>query len=156
VPNERLRQLYNTSAIVLDLSDYQALGRIGLEGMACGAATVLTRHGGINEYIENGRNTLAIDPDDEPSIIEAVLRLVDHDTLRSKMVEEGFRTVQRFSCDVEAKRTSRLFAASLGFDDGLPEEFATRDVDGSNPAAEESGNRELGAGFGSQVVRGSR
>jgi GT2 family glycosyltransferase/glycosyltransferase involved in cell wall biosynthesis len=127
VQNERLRQIYNTSAIVLDLSDYQALGRIGLEGMACGAATVLTRFGGINEYILDGRNTLAVDPSDELSVIESVLRLVDDPELRARLIQEGFRTVQAFSCDVEARRTSRLFAESLGLDDGLPEDYAIRD-----------------------------
>ena len=127
VPNERLRELYNSSTIVLDLSDYQALGRIGLEGMACGAATLLTRFGGINEYIRDGENTLAVDPEDEPATVEALLSLVDDEVLRDRLVAEGFRTVERFSCDVEARRTSRLFAASLGFADGLPDEFAFRD-----------------------------
>lgn len=127
VPNERLRAIYNTARIVLDLSDYQALGRIGLEGMACGAATVLTKFGGITEYIRDGENTLAVDPFDEPAIVAAILRLIDDPGLRAKLVEAGFRTVERFSCDVEARTTSRLFAASLGFEDGLPEEFAERD-----------------------------
>jgi glycosyltransferase involved in cell wall biosynthesis len=127
VPNERLRAIYNTASIVLDLSDYQALGRIGLEGMACGAATVLTKFGGISEYIRDGVNTLAIDPDDEASVVEAVLRLVDDPALRARLVAEGIRTVERFSCDVEARTTSRLFAASLGYENGLPEAFALRD-----------------------------
>ena len=127
VPNERLRALYNTAQIVLDLSDYQALGRIGLEGMACGAATVLTRFGGINEYIRDGENTLAVDVEDEPSIISAVLRLVEDDALRSRLVQEGYATVQRFSCDNEVRATSRLFAESLGYPDGLPAEFALSD-----------------------------
>lgn len=155
VPNERLRQLYNTSAIVLDLSDYQALGRIGLEGMACGAATVLTRHGGINEYIEDGRNTLAIEPQDEPSIVEAVLRLVDDDALRLRMVEQGFRTVQAFSCDIEAERTSRLFAESLGYEAGLPEEFAVRDVAASKEEVTDLDDPASDAGFRSRAMRGS-
>jgi GT2 family glycosyltransferase/glycosyltransferase involved in cell wall biosynthesis len=127
VPNERLRELYNSSQIVLDLSDYQALGRIGLEAMACGAATVLTRFGGINEYIRDGENTLAVDPYDEPKTIEAVLRLIDDTALRSRLIEAGFRTVERFSCDIEARTTSRLFAASLGYEDGLSDPFAFSD-----------------------------
>ncbi len=127
IPNERLRAVYNTAAIVLDLSDYQALGRIGLEGMACGAATVLTKVGGISEYIRDGVNTLAIDPEDEAGIVEAVLRLVGDPGLRARLVAEGLRTVEQFSCDVEARTTSRLFAASLGHADGLPEAFALRD-----------------------------
>ena len=127
VPNADLRALYNTSKIVLDLSDHQALGRIGLEGMACGAATVLTKVGGINEYIRDGENTFAVDPEDEPAAIDAIIRLVDDEKLRARFVEEGDRTVERLSCDVEARRTSELFAASLGFDSGLPDEFAMKD-----------------------------
>jgi GT2 family glycosyltransferase/glycosyltransferase involved in cell wall biosynthesis len=127
IPNERLREIYNSSKVVVDLSDHQALGRIGLEGMACGAATVLTQFGGINEYIRDGENTLAVDPHDEPSSVEAIVRLVDDEALRLRLVEKGARTVERFSCDTEARATSRLFAASLGFDAGLPAEFAFRD-----------------------------
>lgn len=127
IPNERLRAIYNTAAIVLDLSDYQALGRIGLEGMACGAATVLTKFGGITEYIRAGVNTLAVDPEDEASVVNAVLRLVDDPALRARLVAEGIRTVERFSCDVEARTTSALFAASLGYENGLPEEFSLSD-----------------------------
>ena len=127
IPNERLREIYNSSKVVVDLSDHQALGRIGLEGMACGAATVLTQFGGINEYIRDGENTLAVDPHDEPSSVEAIVRLVDDEALRLRLVEKGARTVERFSCDAEVRTTSRLFAASLGFDAGLPAEFAYRD-----------------------------
>ncbi len=89
VPNERLRAVYNTASIVLDLSDYQALGRIGLEGMACGAATVLTKFGGITEYIRDGENTLAVDPEDEAGIVTAVLRLVEDAELRARLVSRG-------------------------------------------------------------------
>ncbi len=124
IPNERLRSVYNSAAIVLDLSDYQALGRIGLEGMACGAATVLTKFGGIAEYIRDGENTLAVDPEDEAGIVAAVLRLVEDAELRGRLVVEGLRTVERFSCDVEARTTSALFAESLGYGNGLPEAFA--------------------------------
>lgn len=124
IANERLRALYNSAAIVLDLSDYQALGRIGLEAMASGAATVLTRFGGITEYIRDGENTLAVDPDDATSVVEAVLRLVDDEPLRLRLVEAGYATVERFSCDAEARATGQLFAASLGLSDGLPSEFA--------------------------------
>jgi len=127
VPNERLRAVYNTATIALDLSDYQALGRIGLEGMACGAATVLTKFGGISEYIRDGENTLAVDPMDEAAVVTAILRLVDDARLRARLVAGGMRTVERFSCDVEARTTSALFAASLGFEQGLPDEFALRD-----------------------------
>lgn len=158
IPNERLRAVYNTAAIVVDLSDYQALGRIGLEGMACGAATVLTKFGGITEYIRDGVNTLAVDPDDEASVVNAVLRLVDDPALRSRLVVEGIRTVERFSCDVEARTTSALFAASLGYENGLPEAFSLSD-DEVHPFEAEIENQGAAANasaLGQRTARGRR
>lgn len=157
IPNERLRAVYNTAAIVLDLSDYQALGRIGLEGMACGAATVLTKFGGIAEYIRDGENTLAIDPDDEAAIVTAVLRLVDDPALRARLVVEGLRTVQQFSCDVEARTTSRLFATSLGWAGELPGACALRDDEhyGAESALEQIGDGTA-SGRPGRDVRGLR
>ncbi len=127
IPNEQLRAVYNSASIVCDLSDYQGLGRIGLEGMACGAATVLTKFGGINEYIRAGDNTLAVDPKDEAEIVRSVLSLVDDPALRARLVQAGFGTVERYSCDVEARTTSALFTASLGLRQGLPQELALSD-----------------------------
>jgi glycosyltransferase involved in cell wall biosynthesis len=114
IPNDRLRQVYNSAAIVLDPSDYQGLGRIGLEGMACGAATVLTKFGGINEYVRDGENCFAVDPADESAFVGAIVRLVDDEALRQRFVEAGYETALRFSCDAEARTTSSLFAASIG------------------------------------------
>ena len=156
IPNERLRSVYNSAAIVLDLSDYQALGRIGLEGMACGAATVLTKFGGITEYIRDGVNTLAVDPMDEAAVVTAVLRLVDDPALRARLVAEGIRTVERFSCDVEARTTSALFAASLGYENGLPGEFALGDDDVYAPEMAIENVDATAEGLASRAARGRR
>ena len=156
IPNERLRGVYNTATIVLDLSDYQALGRIGLEGMACGAATVLTKFGGITEYIRDGVNTLAVDPQDEATVVNAVLRLVEDPALRARLVAEGIRTVERFSCDVEARATSALFAASLGYENGLPGEFGlSEDESYASDMAIENIDAEVGA-LANRAARGRR
>lgn len=53
------------SDIFIDLSDYQAFGRTGLEGMACGATLVSTKYGGVYEYVKDGENAILVDPFDE-------------------------------------------------------------------------------------------
>jgi O-antigen biosynthesis protein len=56
----------------LDLSDYQAFGRTGLEAMACGALPILTSNGGIYEYAKHNMNSLVIDVFDDKSSLEVV------------------------------------------------------------------------------------
>lgn len=119
IPNDRLRKVYNESAILLDLSEFQGLGRMGLEAMACGCAAVLTKHGGITEYARDGVNCLSVDPADPVETVSAVLRLIDDVGLRHRLIEGGFETSQAYSCDVEGRETSRLFAASLGIEEDV-------------------------------------
>lgn len=114
VPHERLRRIYNDARVLVDTSAFQGLGRLGLEAMACGCAAVLTRFGGIDEYARHGTNCLSVDPSDGAQTVAAVLRLLDDDALRRRLVAAGLETVRNFSCDAEARETSRLFARSLG------------------------------------------
>jgi len=116
LPNERMRGVYNGAAVYLDTSEFQGFGRPALEAMACGCATVLGREGGVSEYARDGENCLLIDPADRDAAVAAVLRLLDDAALRARVVAAATATAQRFSCDVEAQATSRLFAASIGLD----------------------------------------
>jgi GT2 family glycosyltransferase/glycosyltransferase involved in cell wall biosynthesis len=116
VPHARLRRVYNDALVLLDTSSFQGFGRMGLEAMACGCATVLTRFGGVAEYARHEENSLMIDPADRDETVGAVLRLLDDAALRDRIVQGGYRTAARFSCDEEARRTSLLFAESLGIE----------------------------------------
>ena len=116
VPSEKLRAMYNDGSIVLDLSDFQGLGRMGLEAMACGCATVLTCFGGIAEYARGGGNCFSVDPADTDACVAATLSLIDDRELRHRYVRAGLDTARAFSCDVEARATSRLFAHSLAIE----------------------------------------
>lgn len=116
LPNDRMRAVYNGARVYLDTSEFQGFGRPALEAMACGCATVLGREGGVSEYARDGENCLLIDPADRDGAVASVLRLVDDDALRARIVAGATATAARFSCDVEAQATSRLFAASIGLD----------------------------------------
>ncbi len=111
-----LRSLYSDASVLVDVSDFQGFGRLGLEAMACGCATVLTNRGGINEYLRHEENALAVDPFDEAAVLASVERLLDDEPLRARLVEGGLATVGRFDCEREARATSRAFAESLGRD----------------------------------------
>lgn len=116
VPNERLHRVYNDAALYLDTSEFQGFGRPALEAMACGCATVLSRHGGVTEYARDGENTMLIDPGVRDAVVSSVLAVLDDDALRRRLAASGFATAQGFGCEAEAAATSRLFAESLGID----------------------------------------
>ena len=60
------------SDIFMDLSDYQAFGRTGLESMACGCAPVVPLHGGADEYAIDGVNALVVDTHSEDACFERI------------------------------------------------------------------------------------
>lgn len=61
------------SDLFLDLSDYQAFGRTGLEAMACGAISLLPVFGGTDEYARHWENAILVDTRDEDAIVKSVL-----------------------------------------------------------------------------------
>ena len=89
-----------SSDIFMDLSDYQAFGRTGLEAMACGALSVVTQYGGVYEYIKN-ENGLVVDVFDENSTFDKVLALVEKGDIPSVKVG-GMMMAANFSINKAA------------------------------------------------------
>lgn len=97
------------SDFFIDLSDYQAFGRTGLEAMACGAFAILTKFGGVYEYAEDGINSLIVDPFDV-SVHEEVLKILSDESLVSKMKINALRTAARFN--IHKASISELYCLS--------------------------------------------
>ena len=89
--------LLRESDIFIDLSDYQAFGRTGLEAMACGCATVLPARGGAAEYVVDGENAFLVDTASFDDMSSTIARLVRDRSLREKMQEQSLETAARYS-----------------------------------------------------------
>lgn len=61
ISRREVAQVLSRSSLFLDLSDYQAFGRTGLEAMACGCVPVLPCRGGVHEYAVHEFNSFIID-----------------------------------------------------------------------------------------------
>lgn len=85
-----------SSDIFLDLSDYQAFGRTGLEAMACGALSVVTQYGGVYEYINDKRNGMVVDVFNEDSVFDKVYSMVVDDNL-NLLRFDAIKTASEFS-----------------------------------------------------------
>lgn len=110
---EAVAELLRASDVFVDLSDYQAFGRTGLEAMACGAAVVLPVEGGVQEYAAHDENALLVDTNDETACLGAVERLLTDGNLRTRLVAAGLRTASRYSIEIAARSELELFQRCL-------------------------------------------
>lgn len=115
---DRLADLYRSAEVFLDPSDFQGFGRGGLEAMACGTPTVLTREGGVNEYARDDENCLLVEPGKVDAWIEAVQRILREPLLRNTLIEKGIATTAQFDLKREAEKTMAFFESLCGVRSG--------------------------------------
>ena len=90
--------LMRSADLFLDLSDYQAFGRSGMEAMACGCVPVLPIMGGVDEFAEHGKNAFVVDTRSDELICQAVHQFADMPArYRAEMRHEGLMTASAFS-----------------------------------------------------------
>ncbi len=92
---ERLAQLYNAVDLLLFPSLYEGFGWPPLEAMASGTPVVTSNAASLVEV--TGDAALALRPDDDEGIANAIRSLVEDPALRAALVERGFRNARRFT-----------------------------------------------------------
>jgi glycosyltransferase involved in cell wall biosynthesis len=80
---QKVANLLRKSHIFINLSDYQAFGRTGIEAMACGCIPVLPVKGGVNEYAIDYWNSIIVDTSRKGEILAKISNfLIDiHDKI---------------------------------------------------------------------------
>ena len=109
----QVAELLRNSDIFVDLSDYQAFGRTGLEAMACGAVPILPIKGGAGEYAASDRNSLLVDTLDEEACEASIQSLVDNDALLATLQRQGLLTASNYSIENTAYSELILFLSLL-------------------------------------------
>jgi glycosyltransferase involved in cell wall biosynthesis len=107
--SHELAELYSSASVFVDTSRHHGFGRTGVEAMACGAAAVLSRSGGIDEYARDGETALTVPVGDVDSTVQAIVDLLDDAALRSRLAEQGRRTVAAFDDRVAARALLDVF-----------------------------------------------
>ena len=104
-----------TSDLFLDLSDFQAFGRTGLEGMACGCVPVLPVFGGAGEYAVHYKNAFVVDTRDDEAIMKVVDAFVSGGAdLRARMRKAAIETSLEYSIEKAAFSEYEIFTECLG------------------------------------------
>jgi glycosyltransferase involved in cell wall biosynthesis len=107
---EVLRQ----SDMFLDLSDFQAFGRTGLEGMACGCVPLVPLLGGSDEYLRHWINGFRVDTRSDAEIMGAVASYVGlRPSARERMRRAAIATALDYTIDKAAYSEFELFTEIL-------------------------------------------
>ncbi len=97
--NKVLLDMYNKSMIFCLPSLVEGMSLPPLEAMACGCAVVVTNNGGTDEYIEDGVNGISCPIKDSNCLFNAIVKLLEDNNLREKLVKNGCETSKQFSYD---------------------------------------------------------
>ncbi|MGW8567301.1 glycosyltransferase family 4 protein [Isoptericola sp. NPDC055881] len=93
-------------------SRVEAFGIVVLEGMRAGVPVIATDQGGAGEVLTDGVDGLLVDPRDTDRLAAAIGSLADPE-LRSRLGEEGRRTVTAHTWDAVTDRTLAVYGAVL-------------------------------------------
>ena len=78
----RIARPYNRASVFLLSSRYEGWGLPAAEAMACGAAVVATRCGGVEDFVHDERNGLLAPVADPRTLADATLRLLRDESTR--------------------------------------------------------------------------
>ncbi|OHV36402.1 MULTISPECIES: glycogen synthase [Pseudofrankia] len=107
-------QLLSHASLFACPSVYEPLGIVNLEAMACGAAVVASRVGGIPEVVDDGVTGLLVPPDDPPALAAAMNELLADPARSGAMGRAGRdRAVTEFGWPAVARQTARLYESLL-------------------------------------------
>jgi GT2 family glycosyltransferase/glycosyltransferase involved in cell wall biosynthesis len=109
----KLAELYSAADVYLDGSDFQGFGRPALEAMACGAACVLTEVGGVTEYARDEENCLLVPPKNPKAFAQAILRILQNEDIKTRLIKGGLETVKDYCHKREARETLAYFKSIL-------------------------------------------
>jgi glycosyltransferase involved in cell wall biosynthesis len=107
-------ELLRGSDLFLDLSDYQAFGRTGLEAMASGCTPLLPVFGGADEYARHWTNALLVDTRSDEAITQAVDAFIAADAVtRGRLRDNGMATALDYTVEKAAFSEYQLFRKHL-------------------------------------------
>jgi len=100
IPHDQLVELYQAANIMVNPSLSEAFGMSLVEAMACELPVIASRVGGMKEIVLDNQTGIFVEPGDEASLEEAIVRLALDVNLRRSMGKIGRqRVIEKFTWD---------------------------------------------------------
>lgn len=120
-----MKNIYSSCDILLKMSRVEGFFGPPMEAMACGCSVVVSKCTGYDEYIEHEKNALVVDMGDICEATKAVNRLLTNETLRKKLVQNGYETIKEWTWDRSLKYLDAVICNKTS---DLKNEIETKDV----------------------------
>ena len=111
VPQEDLPGLYSLAGVFVYPSVYEGFGLPVLEALACGVPVITTNVSSMPEI--TGEAAVLLPPNDEQSLVQALLDLVNDDR-RRVFSALGVQRAAQFTWDATARETVRVYQKIFG------------------------------------------
>jgi len=110
LPVEEVVGCYARAEVAVVPSLYEGFCLPAAEAMACGLPVVATTAGALPEVVEDGKCGILVPPRDHHALAGALKRLLDDESLRQAMGEEGRERVKRhFTWEEAARKTLEVY-----------------------------------------------
>ncbi len=111
--DHELRLHYAAADVAVAPSIYEPFGLVAVEAMACGTPVVVGDTGGLREIVSGGTG-LAVTPQDEDALAQALVRVLSDDELAAGLVARGrARIAGHFDWAAVARRTVAVYAQAI-------------------------------------------
>ncbi len=105
IPDEEVPSYYRQAEVFVLPSKYEPFGMTALEAMACGTPAIITKLGGLKEYIQNEKHAILVDPSNIEELSDAILRILNDNDFRTKIKNQGHNyVINEFSWPNIAKK----------------------------------------------------
>ncbi|HAV43262.1 TPA: hypothetical protein DCX15_04530 [bacterium] len=106
---EELAGIYSSSDIFISTSLEEGFGLPQLEAMACGVPVITTDSKGVREYAIDGKTALIVPPQDPTKLAQAIIQLLEDDSLRERIAQAGFNKAQEFGWERAVGQLEEVF-----------------------------------------------
>jgi glycosyltransferase involved in cell wall biosynthesis len=98
------------SIFVLATLDYEALGIVNLEALACETPVIATNLGGVSEAVRDGENGILIEPNKAVKLANAIQYLLDNENIRKKFGKNGRKWItENFANEIITEKLLRIY-----------------------------------------------
>lgn len=105
--DEDLPKLYRQAAAFVYPSLFEGFGLPPVEAMACGTPVITSDVSSLPEI--TGEAALLVDPLDQAAIESALLEILNDQSLRARLKEQGIEQAKKFTWRAAAERTLQLY-----------------------------------------------
>jgi glycosyltransferase-like protein len=113
IPGDEMPLIYGAADVFVFPSIKEGWGLVLLEAMASGVPVISSNIEPMLEFLEDGRNSVLISPNDHKALAHRIAMVLDSSELRFRLIENGEKTAQMYSWESAALKHTECYGNVL-------------------------------------------